>query len=353
MDNRLPISTSPPSDVEFDPPTIGHSESAKGKTIPNLSGAVPGGLFDISTLEVCFDVEPRFRTRRAPIKMEFLDTLGYPKSSIHQRQSRVASAASRVGKYGRVFKAYLAIDGEEIPVALKFATGEKGRQELVKEAKFYNEELLRVQGFAVPEYIGIFGACLPGNSLWFDGPKTEVTTTCLVLTYVGEALTREISELSANERYLIYATVIILHQLGVEHGDIHEGNIRMDLHRRNAYLVDFGRAEKHVCKRRKVPLGEDAPDLEEFGCLEVYQIGLLTNIWISYGTFTFCNIPVPLSEVDRWEDLVDYTPDSWPTERRVRSAQASLKDAIATKMERRLKYYKDNEWFWKELMANV
>lgn len=73
---------------------------------------------------------------------------------------------------------------KSLQVAIKFGEGFDERDDLLKEAYFYNKELKRAQGKFVPEYIGVFHMSTPRPD------KTlPLLRSCLVLTYVGEPLT--------------------------------------------------------------------------------------------------------------------------------------------------------------------
>jgi len=277
--------------------------------------------------------------------MNVLDVLDCPQREASSGQHCVASAAIRIHDYGRAFRAELAVDEEVLQVVLKFATSEDGRQELVKEAQFYNEVLLRVQTIFVPEYIGIFGID-SAESIVLGHGKIQGPITCLVVTYVGEGLTRPIQELDVKERYFIFMLMGIIHGLGIWHGDVHARNFRIDPDSQTFWLIDFGKAKKHKCKRKKVQFGGPVPSLKVFGCYEMYKLAVQAKIWVSYGRWTFFSIPVPLDDIDQWEDLVPYTPSSLAKDEQIRSAQAAFEKVLSVKNDIFLEYEKENEWFW-------
>lgn len=355
MEQRLPPRTSPSSDVEFDTSTGGHTNSEdnmvqNSRLVPDSdpNEFVPGGLYEINSLEVHFDIESPINYQRPPITMKLLDVLDCPDYDTTSGEHYVVSNAVRING-GRVYKASLELGGgTELDVALKFATGKKGRQQLVKEAKFYNEELLPVRGFLVPEYIGIFEVQSSSDAK-SDDDEGEVIRTCLVVTYVGEVPPQPIPELPVKDRRLIHLSVIMLHALGVKHGDLHEGNIRLDPLGRTAWLIDFGRSEKHTCRHQKIEIGSDVPDPSEFGCREIFKTTCKTRMWISYGQWKFYSVPINLNYVDRWEDLVNSTPSSWPREKQVQAAKEGFQEVLAIKQEKRIEYQREHEWLWAEM----
>jgi hypothetical protein len=108
----------------------------------------------------------------------------------------VAIDAELISGSGRVYKANLKICSKwRMDVAVKFGFGKRGREELSKEAKFYNNELLEAQEIMVPKFIGLFGA-----SVLLKNGKSE-TVTCLVVRFVGKALPCSFWDLPAEQRY--------------------------------------------------------------------------------------------------------------------------------------------------------
>lgn len=80
-------------------------------------------------------------------------------------------------------------------MAIKFGEGYDDRDDLLKEAYVYDTKLGSVQGNIVPEYIGIFHKATPRPN------KTlPFLRSCLVLTYVGEALPCRMSRLPPKKR---------------------------------------------------------------------------------------------------------------------------------------------------------
>jgi serine/threonine-protein kinase RIO1 len=75
----------------------------------------------------------------------------------------------------------------------------------------------------------------------------------------------------------------MLHACGLEHGDLHEGNIRFEEDKQRAWIIDFTHAKKHDCRRKQLVLGDDVPEFSEYGCEELYDMAIDTRVWISYG----------------------------------------------------------------------
>jgi hypothetical protein len=95
-----------------------------------------------------------------------------------------------------VFHADLEVHcGQTVEVALKFGVGFDARDELLKEARLYCEELLELQNKIVPYYIGIFCAEIPRKSY-----STPLIRTVMVITWVGRGLPTFIHDMPALAR---------------------------------------------------------------------------------------------------------------------------------------------------------
>src|ERR1700748_2003416 len=98
----------PSSDVESTLSiACGHSESTGWRAVPNFSDAVPGGWFDISSVEIHFEAEPPLYAQRRSIKKESLDVYPRIDSDSSLQQYCVTSEAVQVEKGNRVSKLIL------------------------------------------------------------------------------------------------------------------------------------------------------------------------------------------------------------------------------------------------------
>jgi len=233
-----------------------------------------------------------------------------------------------------------------LDVVLKFATGTKGKQSLLKEAHYYNGELLPAQGVVVPEYVGIFGATVPTDTIRPGGGQGNETVTCLVVTYVGAVPPVPVGQLLAEERLRLFLALLTLHSCGIYHGDLHARNIRLDSTKEKVYFIDFESAEKHACKHRPITIAGELPDPTDFGCPEIYGCAELAKIWMDFGRMNFEAELVPLRNIDRWEDLLDYVWAERPVEEREKIAKAGFGEALSMKNNKVAKYIKENQYFW-------
>lgn len=305
MGSRVPLppSASPESDYETD------SSSSHRRKFPHHLFLDPsiffkpddqrqGNQHNIGSLEVQFESEPLCKPRQ-PLRMDSL--MPTPGHNELTTESCLAFKATRIHRYGRTFKANLSVQNRTLDVVLKFASGQKGGQGLLKEARLYTNELLPVQGRVVPDYIGLFGSTVTDSTVHSDGEGNE-TITCLVVTDVGIVPPRPVRELSAKQRYLklinillrtdfhvpryvIFTALNAFHACGINHYDLHEGNIRLDPDERTAWFIDFERSEKHRCRHQLVCLGDEPPRREEFGCEELYDFGRVLRIWMHLGRY--------------------------------------------------------------------
>lgn len=146
-----------------------------------------GGKHD--TFDILF--EPIGAFTREPLQLVALD-MAYASD----RPWRAINAEP-IGSSINCYKTNLEMHcGQTLQVAIKFGEGYDERDDLVKEAYMYNKELLDVQGEIVPEYIGIFHKATPRPNKTL--PRLQ---SCLVLTYVGEALPCRMSHLPPKKRY--------------------------------------------------------------------------------------------------------------------------------------------------------
>jgi hypothetical protein len=131
-------------------------------------------LYNGSMQQVLLKIKPR--ETEFPSRMCALDTSYF--SDRPWRATKVKALSNNV------FRATLKVhDGQETEVVLKLAVGLDARDELLKEAHFYLNELEELQGKIVPQYIGMFGSATPRK-----GYRTALVKTCLVLSYVGQRL---------------------------------------------------------------------------------------------------------------------------------------------------------------------
>ena len=81
----------------------------------------------------------------------------------------------------------------------------------------------------------------------------------------------------------IFKAVQMLHDYGVCHCDLHEGNIRYDPKTNKAWIIDFELAEPHKCKAQKIKWARDMPETQPIRCFELWTMAHRTEVRINYG----------------------------------------------------------------------
>ena len=140
------------------------------------------------TLDIEFAFHGPFS--RQPLKLFAMDTSFFSDRPWRARNATLIPG-SRI-----VYRASLEVHGgQTIEVALKLKDGFDERDELVDETQLYKTKLSQVQGVIVPKYLGVFTVIQPRPN-----KSLPRVLTCLVLTYVGEALPNFIDKLPCKER---------------------------------------------------------------------------------------------------------------------------------------------------------
>ncbi|KAJ7046901.1 hypothetical protein C8F04DRAFT_1062110 [Mycena alexandri] len=167
-----------------------------------------------------------------------------------------------------VFRA--SIEGTEDPVfALKFAMREDLVDDLEEEGRIYCDALQTLQGTAVPRCFGMF------TGMGEEGQPIA----CLVLEYWGECLQQPFQVLSLDLKIQILERLGAIHREGLLHGDFAERNVL--LFEGDVRIIDFDQTESGHdchCKMDFTP-GEKLPDMEEFGCDQLFEICRYLRIW--------------------------------------------------------------------------
>ncbi|KAF8212126.1 hypothetical protein K438DRAFT_1806008, partial [Mycena galopus ATCC 62051] len=169
-----------------------------------------------------------------------------------------------------VFRA--SIEGDEAPVfALKFAMREDLVSGLEEETRIYYA-LQTLQGTAIPRCFGIY------TGTGEEGQKIA----CLVLEYWGECLElpfEPFPRIKVRVSIKVLERLGAIHQQGLLHGDFAERNVL--LHEGDVRIIDFdGALSGHDCQcKMNFRPGEKLPELEEFGCDQLWEIGSYLKIW--------------------------------------------------------------------------
>jgi hypothetical protein len=74
-----------------------------------------------------------------------------------------------------------------------------------------------------------------------------------------------------------------LHACGLQHNDLDERNFRLDRKKERAWIVDFEMAEEHKCEHQPIILGSLEPPFGKFGCPELFELAIVTDIWLTLG----------------------------------------------------------------------
>lgn len=125
------------------------------------------------------------------------------------------------------------------------------------------------------------------------------------------------------DRQEILATVVWLHDLGIEHGDLNESNIVVDKDGLPS-LIDLEHANQHCCTRpQPFKTGSVLPRQLEFGCDEIYNLTEALGFWRSSRCLTsgltdilkspkaiisFHSVNIPVCEIKSAQDLYDLVP---------------------------------------------
>lgn len=108
-----------------------------------------------------------------------------------------AKQTEKIPHSRRTYRAKLEMYvGLEKDVVLKFGSGFDDRDNLIKEANYYQNELEMVQESVIPKFYGLFGSTTEQ-----EGTSRPRVITCLVLQYVGEPPSVELDKLPPEQRY--------------------------------------------------------------------------------------------------------------------------------------------------------
>ncbi|KDQ52253.1 hypothetical protein JAAARDRAFT_162994 [Jaapia argillacea MUCL 33604] len=153
-------------------------------------------------------------------------------------------------------------------VVLKVATISSGHL-LLNEAHFYEDELLGLQGDAVPRCFG-----------FFQGDLGLIKISCLILEDCGSVMEGSLYDVDIATKLKLVEKLDKIHTAGVIHQDLAARHIVMKDN--EPYWIDFGEAARHSCRKRmEVTPGDFSPDLHEFGCTEIYEFVERLDLWKS------------------------------------------------------------------------
>ncbi|KAL1662056.1 hypothetical protein GGF50DRAFT_129026 [Schizophyllum commune] len=137
-----------------------------------------------------------------------------------------------------------------------------------REAVFYNNHLVKLQGIAVPKHYGV----------WVGRTPWDTTIACAIMEWGGHPFDERIvdTKIGKPER----RWVLRLRYPGIQHGDLIDDTFRHILYDttcEKAFIIDFSTAERHKCPliMRMRPY-TTTPSRATFGCDELWDVA--TNV---------------------------------------------------------------------------
>ncbi|KAJ8502943.1 hypothetical protein ONZ45_g11300 [Pleurotus djamor] len=177
-----------------------------------------------------------------------------------------------------------------------------------------------LQGRIIPVCFGLFQAVAYGKLV-----------SVLVLEDCGQPVQYETEKLSLGARKSIFLLLKCLHEFGYEHGDVSPGNVLLndDGH---VFLTDLEDIQRHECHAAPVvTIGDFAPSLEDFGCIELHRLARRLKFWVpSTVDFYGFDIPVRVFEAGA-QKVLDCLPEYF---RRSESDKAILLEEAEKDIER-------------------
>ncbi|KDQ52206.1 hypothetical protein JAAARDRAFT_198388 [Jaapia argillacea MUCL 33604] len=171
----------------------------------------------------------------------------------------------------RVYRAKMHdCQGRIHDIVAKIALGD-GDHILLKEGKFYENQLSGLQGDAVPRCFGLF-----------EGELGLEAITVLLLEDCGTAMMVPFynAEIMMALKRKIVEKLDKIHQAGVAHLDISPSNVVIK--DGEPFWIDFEHAVRHICPRRRpITPGEFNPGVGEFSCAEMYELVGSLGFWKS------------------------------------------------------------------------
>jgi hypothetical protein len=142
----------------------------------------------------------------------------------------------------------------------------------------------------------------------------------------------------------IFKAVECLHDHGVYHGDLHEGNMQYDPEKKRAWIIDFERPRMHECGHQPIEWASNLPRPGKFRCMELWSIGRDTQVWVDYGlhlkaylssmflivlfsgTWKFSMTRICINYIKTWKDLIRFARPYMPEKEAQRMAKARFSD---------------------------
>ncbi|KAL1710915.1 hypothetical protein EV121DRAFT_191791 [Schizophyllum commune] len=142
-----------------------------------------------------------------------------------------------------------------------------------REAVFYNDHLVKLQGIAVPKHYGV----------WVGRTPWDTTIACAIMEWGGHPFDDRIVDAKIGKpgrSGKIMESIKAIHDAGIQHGDLIDDTFRHILYDttcEKAFIIDFSTAERHKCPliMRMRPY-TTTPSRATFGCDELWDVA--TNV---------------------------------------------------------------------------
>ncbi|TDL16460.1 hypothetical protein BD410DRAFT_901996 [Rickenella mellea] len=230
-----------------------------------------------------------------PFTLHQLPIDGVPVTSNQGTASFTSGAKISAANQIHVYRGTLLLEGSSIDVVVKFDFHNSRHMDLVKEAKYYENQAKKLQGTVVPTFFGIYHATV-----------NERVITCLVLEDCGSPMETWLHDASVEFCFQVAKLLMQLHDAGIQHNDISEVNIVIKDNKPR--LIDLSHATPHKCDRTEdIEPGKLRPDALKFACTELHDFASEHGIWEATDIFYYGAV-IPKQFVTSAEDLLAMTP---------------------------------------------
>ncbi|KDQ52203.1 hypothetical protein JAAARDRAFT_162938 [Jaapia argillacea MUCL 33604] len=182
------------------------------------------------------------------------------------------------GSYVRVYRAKMyGPQGQVRDIIAKIAFSE-GEHLILKEGKFYENQLFSLQGDAVPRCFG-----------FFEVEYELETISALLLEDCGTVMKGSFFEADMPTKLKLLEKLDKIHGAGLVHLDIAPRNVVTK--DGELFWIDFEHSARHACPRtHTVRPGEFKPNVGDFGCVELYEfierLGFWKSTYVNFHGFT-------------------------------------------------------------------